>query len=300
MKNTAKKLIGITLILTFLGVSCVCAAGDVDVKQNGQSGGNAAPAGEEYTLGNDKITSITTVVGQRNVVKSDTVTNSGVTTMTVEYSTDPNDHTQAANDMAKYFKYLMANNDFSALKSFSYLPYEGGVEMCFAKDSVDKGKVVILDIDYNIKGYTLKFQKKNGKLTPNDPSDGIAAASKEYYTLGNDKITSITKVVGQRNVVTSDTVTTSGVTTMTAVYSTDPNDHTQAANDVAKYFQYLMANENFLSLKPVSGLPYEGGVEMSFAIDSVDKGEIIILNIDYNTKGYTLKFKKSPGKLTRK
>ena len=27
MKNTAKKLIGFTLILAFLGASCVCAAG---------------------------------------------------------------------------------------------------------------------------------------------------------------------------------------------------------------------------------------------------------------------------------
>ena len=98
---------------------------------------------------------------------SHTVTNSGVTTMTVVYSTGPKDHTQAANDMAKYFKYLMANNDFLALKSFSHLPYEGGVEMSFAKDSVDKGKIIILDIDYNTKGYTLKFQKNNGTLTRN-------------------------------------------------------------------------------------------------------------------------------------
>ena len=173
------------------------------------------------------------------------------------------------------------------------------VEMCFAKESVDKGKIIILDIDYNTKGYTLKFQKKNGTLTKNDPPGGNAAAAGEYYTLGNDKITSITKVVGQRNVIRSDAATTSGVTAMTVVYSTDPNDHTQAANDVGNYFQYLMANDDFLALKSFSGLPYEGGVEMSFAKESVDKEKIIILNIDYNISGYTLIFKKGDGILTR-
>ena len=152
MKNTVKKLIGITMILTFLGASCVCASG-------------AGTTKEEYTLGNDKISSITKVVGQRNVLKSDSVTTNGVTAMTIVYSTDPNDHTQAANDVGKYFQYLMANENFLALKSFNHLPYEGGAEMSFAIDSVDQGEIIILNIDYNTKGYTLKFKKSPGKLT---------------------------------------------------------------------------------------------------------------------------------------
>jgi hypothetical protein len=139
----------------------------------------------------------------------------------------------------------------------------------------------------------------NAELTQNDPSGDNVTADAEYYTLGNDRITSITKVVGQRNVVRSGAIRDSGVTTMTVVYSTDPADPTQAGNDVAKYFQYLLDNDDFLALKSFEDLPYEGGVEMSFGKDSVDNGQIIILDIDYDVKGYTLKFQKGEGKLTR-
>jgi hypothetical protein len=120
----------------------------------------------------------------------------------------------------------------------------------------------------------------------------------EFYTIGNDKISSIAKVVGQRNVVKSDFVMTD-MLKLTVVYTTDPADHTQAANDIAKYFQHIMANDGFISLKAFNNLPYDGGVEMSFAKDSVDKGNIVIIDIDYNSKGYTLLFRKGRGSLTR-
>ena len=128
---------------------------------------------------------------------------------------------------------------------------------------------------------------------------GINEAA-EYYTLGNDRISSIMKVVGKRNIVNYNAVSDNGGTNMAVVYWTDPDDPTQAANDVAKYFQYLLANDDFLSLKAFNGLPYEGGVEMSFGKNSADEGNIVILNIDYNSKGYVLMFNKSSGTLTRK
>ena len=93
------------------------------------------------------------------------MTRDGVLAMVIEYSTDPADHTQAANDVAIYFQYLRANESFVALKSFDGLPYEGGIEMSFAKNSVDTGNIIILDIDYNSKGYTLLFRKGEGSLT---------------------------------------------------------------------------------------------------------------------------------------
>ena len=124
-------------------------------------------------------------------------------------------------------------------------------------------------------------------------------ADTDYYVLGNDKITSIIKVVGERKVVKSDPIAQEGVTGIVVEYSTDPDDFTQAANDVAKYFQYVMANDGFIPLKSFDSLPYEGGVEMSFAKESVDAGNIVLLDIDYNSKGYTLLFRKGKGTLTR-
>ena len=139
------------------------------------------------------------------------------------------------------------------------------------------------------------------KKTPDTPvtPDTKDTKDTEYYTLGNDKITSMTKLVGQRKVVKTDSGTKGDIMGLVIEYSTDPNDHTQAANDVAKYFQYLLANEEFVSLKAFSGMPYEGGIEMSFAKNSVDNGKIIILDIQYNSKGYTLEFRKGAGSLTR-
>jgi len=131
-------------------------------------------------------------------------------------------------------------------------------------------------------------------------NSGGMSATAEYYILGNDRIPSVMKAVGLRNVVKSDTkIVDDDVTIMLVVYWTDPNDMTQAANDMAKYFQYLLANDDFLSLKAFDGLPYDGGVEMKFAKNSVDDGKIIILNIDYSTTGYSLEFTKGKGTLTK-
>jgi len=127
---------------------------------------------------------------------------------------------------------------------------------------------------------------------------GIDAAA-EYYTLGKDRIPSVLKVVGNRNIVNFDTEIANGTMVMVIVYWTDWADPTQAANDMAKYFQYLLALDDFIPLKSFDGLPYEGGVEMSFAKDSADEGNIVILDIDYNSKGYSLMFRKGEGKLTR-
>ncbi|MCL1876305.1 MAG: ankyrin repeat domain-containing protein [Synergistaceae bacterium] len=131
---------------------------------------------------------------------------------------------------------------------------------------------------------------------PYDPG-GIDAAA-EHYILGNDKIPSVMKVVGKRNIVNYNTGIFDGVTMTAVTYWTDPADETQSANDVAKYFQYLLSNDGFISLKAFSGLPYEGGVEMSFARNSVDDGNIVIVDISYNTKGYRLVFRKGEGKLS--
>ena len=121
---------------------------------------------------------------------------------------------------------------------------------------------------------------------------------KGTYNLGNDSIKSMVGALGEdRKMNSISTATKNDVQTNIYGYLTDPDDNTQAANDVAAYFQYLLDNEGFLSLKAFDGLPYAGGVEMQFAKKSVDEGKIIILDIDYNEKGYTLTFTKGVGTL---
>ena len=121
-----------------------------------------------YELGKDSITSMSGALGEERKMNGVSAeTKNGVQTNIYKYQTDPNDTTQAANDVAVYFQYLLENDGFLSMKAFDGLPYEGGVEMQFAKKSVDKGKIIILDIVYNEKGYTLIFTKGEGTLEEN-------------------------------------------------------------------------------------------------------------------------------------
>ena len=120
----------------------------------------------------------------------------------------------------------------------------------------------------------------------------------DYYEIVNDSITSIETVVGRRDMISYDTDFVDGNTVTTIVYETDPDDFTQAANDIAAYFQYLLDNDGFVSLVSFSSLPYVGGIELSFAKNAADPGNIIILDIEYDTTGYTLIFTTGEGTLT--
>jgi len=121
-----------------------------------------------YEMGKDSITSIKGVIGEmgaRKVTGVSTATNNGVQTKEYTYTTDPADETQAANDIAAYWNYIHANDGFLSLVDFDSLPYAGDVELRFAKNSVDEGKIIIMDIEYNTKGYTITLTKGEGTLT---------------------------------------------------------------------------------------------------------------------------------------
>jgi predicted nucleic acid-binding Zn ribbon protein len=129
-----------------------------------------------------------------------------------------------------------------------------------------------------------------------DPDDTIENVP--YYELGRDLITSITRVVGERTFVYFYTETEDDYISVTVIYKTDPDDYTQAVSDIWEYFQYLTNNDGFYNLVAFDELPYAGGIEMRLAKNSLDAGNIIILEIEYNTNGYALTFTKGEGTLT--
>lgn len=136
---------------------------------------------------------------------------------------------------------------------------------------------------------------------------GIAAATlilgntadAAYYSLGKDRVASIKEAVGKRDVTSVSTATSNGVLTKTMVYKTDLEDVSQAAEDLAVYFNYLIEKEGFLSMVEFDGLPYAGGVDLRLGKRSVDEGKIIILDITYDSTGYTLVFTKGEGEFTK-
>lgn len=125
---------------------------------------------------------------------------------------------------------------------------------------------------------------------------------KGSYNMGKDSITSIKGAIGEmgaRKMTGINTSTSNGEQKNIYTYKTDPNDGEQAANDIAVYFQYLINNDDFISLVTFDGLPYEGNTDfdLQFAKYSVDEGKIIVLDIVYDEKGYTLTFTKFDGTL---
>jgi len=152
-----KALIIIGCIVAFIAIAVVAA---------NLALGNTANA-DSYKIGKDEIASVKAVVGKRDVVKTETSSGGGVTTRTIVYKTDPDDPSQAAEDLGDYVTHLMENEEFLSLIAFDGLPYEGGIDLQFAKHSADKGKIIILDITYDSSGYTLVFTKMEGTLTAN-------------------------------------------------------------------------------------------------------------------------------------
>ena len=113
---------------------------------------------EEYTLGDDTISSIKSVVEKRKVTSVYTGIKNGITTKSVEYKSD-----SVQDDLIKYVEYLRTDAGFSLIKEMDLSVVPSTVQL--AKESVDEGQVIIIIIDYTLNGYTIKLTKGEGTLT---------------------------------------------------------------------------------------------------------------------------------------
>lgn len=115
-----------------------------------------------YKLGKDQIPSIKLVVEKRSVGKVEGATSGGVTTKTISYT----DVESPTDDLTEYVTYLLDNEDFGVTEEYNPDVIPGSTQL--AKESVDDGKIIILDIEYDQGGYTLVFTKGKGTYTAND------------------------------------------------------------------------------------------------------------------------------------
>ncbi len=113
----------------------------------------------------------------------------------------------------------------------------------------------------------------------------------KFYTMGNDKIPSITSVVGKRKTNNISYDKSKNITTKKYKY-TNIKD---VKSDIDNYINELK-NNNFINTTSID-LSKENGL-ISFATLSSDKEYIIILNITYNTNSYIIELKKGIGTLT--
>lgn len=116
------------------------------------------------------------------------------------------------------------------------------------------------------------------------------AGNVDYYTLGDDKIISITNVVGERKANGISTSKSNSITTKEYRYTNVSN----TKSDISKYIEELK-NNNFVNTTDID-LSKDNST-ISLASSSVDTGNIIIITISYNLDSYIVTLKKGKGSI---
>jgi len=120
-------------------------------------------------------------------------------------------------------------------------------------------------------------------------------AGQDYIDMGPDQIPSVKLVLGEeRNVSSYNSSTSNGIQTITIVYKVDENQ----AGDMRTYAEALMNRYEFFN---TTEYDFNGptGSGFIFATESVQEGFIILLQIDYDTSGYTITLTRGEGTLTK-
>jgi len=114
----------------------------------------------EITFGGDTIPTVYTIVGERKVsgVESGVNRSGGVTTRTTTLSYQAG--VISEDDLELYIGTLIEKNDFLITRAFN------GSSMQIGKESVDSGKILVVEVNFNALGSTVfTYTKVDGTLT---------------------------------------------------------------------------------------------------------------------------------------
>ncbi|MCL1913537.1 MAG: hypothetical protein FWG10_06625 [Eubacteriaceae bacterium] len=111
-----------------------------------------------YKLGKDRIPSIKLVCGERESGKIEKSASGGITTITIEHTSG-----NPVDDLLKYTNRLTSIEDFVFTTEFNPTASQGSIQL--ATDSVDNGKIILIDFDYGDTGYTITIRKGKGTLS---------------------------------------------------------------------------------------------------------------------------------------
>ena len=146
MKTTTKKfasIIVLTIATAFLLAGC----------------GNAAKL-TEYDFGTDKVPSVNAVIGEeRKVTGVSTGTENGVRYKQYTYETET-----MVEDLSTYY-YSLSELGWIVTKDFNLNVRNG--EMQLGKESADKGKILIISVDFAPSQYAIRINKLDGTLEIN-------------------------------------------------------------------------------------------------------------------------------------
>lgn len=148
-----KKVLKIILIVVIciLSVCLIAGGASYTILRN-------ASNAEEYTIGNDTIKSVKSVVDKRKATSVSTKNSTGVKTKSVHYESD-----SVQEDLIAYVQYLREEADFNLTQDMDLRNIPSMVQM--GKQSEDSGEILMLTIEYDTFGYTITLQKGKGTLT---------------------------------------------------------------------------------------------------------------------------------------
>ena len=115
--------------------------------------------------------------------------------------------------------------------------------------------------------------------------------SKEFYNLKGDKIKTITKVVGKRNLTSKKVSNNNGTITKTYTYNNIKDPYT----DLSIYIKFLKNNSNFIVTKDYDLNNKKDSIQISRYSNKTNY--IIIMDISYDKDSYTIKITKGKGKI---
>ncbi|MEG0872471.1 MAG: hypothetical protein RSE00_00860 [Clostridia bacterium] len=147
MRVIKKFLKVLLIIVAIVAVLAIIAIVGIKVAVSNTANSN------EYKVGADKIPSLKTVVGKKDVISTGISTENGVITKTIEYKkSDVSDE-----EMVEYIEYLISNEKFKISKKSRNL-----VELC--KKSVDDGEIVFVMFENGSTSHLITVKKCVGTL----------------------------------------------------------------------------------------------------------------------------------------
>ena len=115
---------------------------------------------EYYILKDDKIKSITNLLGERKLTRKTKKNYNDTIIKTYKYKKVKN----PSIDLSKYIIYLENESNFMTTKKYNLNKEKGTLQL--SRYSTEKNYIILIDISYNKNSYTIKITRGKGKITP--------------------------------------------------------------------------------------------------------------------------------------